>query len=126
MRFPLDSGLDQHNAADEYDKEAQAELDATPSGSLRQPRKKFRVLNRRRRRSKRSSSDRHSILSVQRSIWAADAGPMSRGNVNHVARPGFQDIFAVFGPSQYTPKRTMRIGTDSTDERSLEMYSEPE
>lgn len=126
VRFPLDSGLDQHNAADEYDKEAQAELEATPSGSLRQPRKKFRVLNRRRRRSRRSISDRHSILSVQRSIWAADAGPMSRGNVNHVARPGFQDIFAVFGPSQYTPKRTMRIGTDSTDERSLEMYSEPE
>lgn len=127
MRFPLDSELDQHNAADEHDMEARAEPDATPFNSLRQPKKKFRVLNRRRKRSSnRSTSDRHSILSDQRSIWAADAGPMPRGRINHVARPGFHDIFAVFGPSRYTPKHSVRIGTDTTDERSLEMYSEPE
>lgn len=126
MRFPLDSGLDQHNAADEHDMEVQAGPDVTPCSSLRQPRRKFRVLNRRRRCNNHSSPDRHSIFSGQQSIWAADAGPISRANVNHVARPGFQDIFAVFGPSRYTPKHPIRVGTDTTDEHSLEMYSEPE
>lgn len=126
MRFPLDSALDQHDVAGEQELEAQAGPDAIPSGSLRRPRGKFRVLNRRKRGNNRSNSDRRTIFPIKHSIWAADSGLMSRGNMHTLARLGSQDSSADFSPGQHTPKRSMRIDPDTIDQSSLEMHSEPE
>lgn len=126
VHFPLDSALDQHNAADECEMDAQAGPDATPFGSLGRPKGKLRVLIRRKRRNNCNSSDRRSILSAKRSIWAADSGPMSRKNIDSLIRARNQNSFTDFGPSQYIPKRTMRTDPDTVDQSSLEMHSDPE